>query len=87
LTLLLENRIFHPSQYVITILMVNRLSSYSKFIKPLHNAEIEQVVESQNRPLDTIYPIVYLDCIMLKIRQDKRVINKAIYLVLGMWTP
>ncbi len=31
-----------------------------------------------------IYPNVYLDCIMLKIRQDKRVINKAIYLALGI---
>src|SRR5690606_37454292 len=36
---------------------------------------IEQVHEWQNRPLDPIYPIVYLDCIVLKIRQDKRVIN------------
>jgi putative transposase len=31
-----------------------------------------------------VYPIVYLDCIVLKIRQDKRVINKAIYLALGV---
>jgi transposase-like protein len=48
------------------------------------NAVIEEVIEWQNRPLDTVYPIVYLDCIVLKIRQDKRVINKAIYLVLGI---
>ena len=34
--------------------------------------------------LDSIYPIVYLDCIVVKIRQDKRVINKAIYLALGV---
>lgn len=31
-----------------------------------------------------MYPIVYLDCIVLKIHQDKRVINKAIYLALGI---
>jgi putative transposase len=48
------------------------------------NAVIEKVIESQSRPLDAVYPIVYLDCIVLKIRQDKRVINKAIYLVLGI---
>ena len=30
------------------------------------------------------YPIVYLDCIVVKIRQDKQVINKAIYLALGV---
>jgi len=35
-----------------------------------------------NRPLDSVYPIVYLDCLVVKIRQDKQVINKAIYLAL-----
>ena len=48
------------------------------------NAVIEQVVEWQSRPLDAVYPIVYLDCIVLKIRQDKQVINKSIYLALGV---
>ena len=37
-----------------------------------------------NRPLDAIYPIVYFDCIVIKIRQDKQVINKSIYLALGI---
>jgi len=41
-------------------------------------------VEWQSRPLDAVYPIVYLDCIVLKSRQDNRVINKAIYLALGV---
>ena len=44
----------------------------------------QTVVEWQSRPLDAIYPIVYLDCIVVKIRQDKQVINKAIYLALGI---
>ncbi len=48
------------------------------------DAVISQVVEWQARPLDSVYPIVYLDCIVLKIRQDKRVINKAVYLALGV---
>lgn len=57
----------------------------------------EEVTLWQNRPLDEIYPIVYLNAIRIKVRQDGRVINKAIYLaigvnldglkeVLGMWT-
>jgi transposase-like protein len=45
---------------------------------------MQQVVQWQSRPLDTTFPIVYMDCIVLKIRQDKRVINKAIYLALGI---
>ena len=43
---------------------------------------MEKVIEWQNRPLYAVYPIIYLDCIVLKILQDKHVINKAIYLVL-----
>ena len=50
------------------------------------NAVIEQVIEWQSRPLDAIYPIVYLDCIVVKVRQDKRVINKSIFLALGINT-
>ena len=45
---------------------------------------LEQVQQWQSRPLDAVYPIVYLDCIHVNIRQDKRVINKAIYLALGI---
>ena len=48
------------------------------------DAVIEQVIEWQSHPLDAIYPIVYLDCIVVKVRQDKQVINKAIYLALGV---
>lgn len=55
-------------------------------ISRVTNAVIEQVVEWQSRPLDAIYPIVYLDCIVLKIRQDKRVINKSIFLAWGINT-
>ncbi|MBE0459959.1 IS256 family transposase (plasmid) [Pseudoalteromonas sp. KG3] len=48
------------------------------------SAVMEQVTEWQSRPLDAIYPIVYLDCLVVKIRQDKRVIKKSIYLALGI---
>ena len=53
-------------------------------ISKVTDAVIEQVVEWQSRPLDEIYPIVYLDCLVVKIRQDRRVINKAVYLALGV---
>ena len=56
----------------------------ASLISKVTDAVIEQVVEWQSRPLDTVYPIVYLDCIVVKIRQDKRVINKAVYLALGV---
>jgi len=53
-------------------------------ISKVTNAVIEEVTEWQSRPLDPVYPIIYLDCIVVKIRQDKRVINKAFYLALGV---
>jgi putative transposase len=56
----------------------------ASLISKVTNAVIEQVVEWQSRPLDSVYPIVYLDCIVVKIRQDKRVINKSVYLALGV---
>lgn len=53
-------------------------------ISKVTDAVMDRVTEWQSRPLDAIYPIVYLDCIVVKIRQDKQVINKAIYLALGV---
>jgi putative transposase len=60
-------------------------------------AVTEEIRLWQNRPLDEVYPIIYLDAIRVKVRHDGRVINKAVYLaiavtmngvkeVLGMWT-
>ncbi|MDP0589331.1 MAG: transposase [Candidatus Endonucleobacter bathymodioli] len=40
-----------------------------------------EVIACQTPPLDPVYAIVYPDCIVVKIRQDKQVINKAIYLI------
>ena len=38
----------------------------------------------QSRPLDRVYPILYLDGIVVKVRQDNRVINKTIHVALGV---
>ena len=46
----------------------------------------EQVIAWQNRPLDRLYPIMYLDCIVVKVHEDKRVINKSVYVALGINT-
>lgn len=42
------------------------------------------VQEWQARPLDSIYPVVFLDGIVFKVRKDARVINKCVYSVLGI---
>jgi putative transposase len=53
-------------------------------ISTVTEAVIEEVKTWQNRPLDTVYPIVYLDALVVKIKENKQVINKAIHLVLGI---
>ncbi|HID7484212.1 TPA: IS256 family transposase [Morganella morganii] len=55
-------------------------------ISKVTDAVTEQVTEWQNRPLDAVYPIVYMDCIVVKVRQDGSVINKAVFLALGVNT-
>ena len=53
-------------------------------ISNVTNEVIDEVKAWQSRPLDKVYPIVYLDALVIKIRQDKRIINKAFYLALGV---
>ncbi len=53
-------------------------------ISKVTDAVIDEVVAWQARPLEEIYPIIYLDCIVVKCHQDKRVINKSIYLALAI---
>lgn len=38
----------------------------------------------QNRPLESIYPIIYFDGIVFKSRKDNQIINKCVYSVLGI---
>ena len=65
-------------------------------ISQVTDAVTEEVRLWQNRPLDDIYPIVYLDAVRIKVKHNGSIITKAVYLaiavtmegvkdVLGMW--
>lgn len=56
----------------------------SSLISRVTDRVMEQVTAWQSRPLDALYPIVYLDCIVLKVRHNQRVINQSLYLALGV---
>jgi putative transposase len=45
---------------------------------------IDAVKEWQSRPLDDVYPIVYLDAIVVKVVENKKVIKKAVNIALGI---
>ena len=44
----------------------------------------EEVKTWQNRSLDVVYPIVYLDALQVKIREAGQVQNRAIYVAIGI---
>ena len=46
----------------------------------------QDAIEWQNRPLEEVYPIVWMDAIVFKVRDNSRVVNKAIYIAVGLNT-
>jgi putative transposase len=53
-------------------------------ISNVTDAVMEEVKAWQARPLEELYPIVYLDALMVKVRDEGHIQNKAIYVVLGV---
>ena len=53
-------------------------------ISSVTDAVLDEVKAWQARPLDALYPIVYLDCIHVKVRDTGAVRVKAVYLALGV---
>lgn len=45
---------------------------------------LPEVKEWQSRPLDPVYPFIFMDAIHYKIREDGRIINRAAYVALGV---
>ena len=44
----------------------------------------DEVTEWQDRPLEAIYPIIWLDAIAVKVHQDRQIVKKSIYVALGV---
>ncbi len=53
-------------------------------ISQVTDAVLEDVTAWRSRPLDALYPIVYLDALMVKTRDHGHIVNKAVYLALGV---
>lgn len=53
-------------------------------ISNVTEAVMDEVRAWQNRPLEAVYPIAYFDCLQVKVRDNGRVVNKAVYLALGV---
>ena len=53
-------------------------------ISQVTEAALDEAKTWQSRPLEAIYPLVWLDGIVIKVQQDKRVINKSAHIILGV---
>lgn len=53
-------------------------------ISQVTDAVLDEVRAWQERPLDAIYPVVWLDGLVLKVRHGKQVLNKSAHIVLGL---
>lgn len=53
-------------------------------ISRITNAVTSEVMSWQNRPLEDLYLIVWMDGIVFKVRENSKVINKTIYLAVGL---
>jgi putative transposase len=53
-------------------------------VSAVTDAVLDEVAEWQNRPLEAFYPLVFLDALRVKVRDEGTVRNKAIYVALGV---
>ena len=53
-------------------------------ISEVTDAVMEEVRTWQNRPLDPIYMVVYLDALIVKMRHEGRVENRAVFVAIGV---
>jgi len=56
----------------------------AELVSRITDAVLPELREWQSRPLDPIYPILYLDAIVVKVRTDGRVRNRPVYIALGV---
>jgi putative transposase len=79
------------------LLEIYKVEVSTALITNATEAVTDEVKAWQNRSLDALYPIVYFDAIVVKIRHEGKVTNRAIYLalainlegnkeILGMWS-
>ena len=57
--------------------------SRPNLISRVTDAVLDEVRDWQNRPLDTVYPVVFFDALRVKIRDESVVRNKAVYTAYG----
>jgi transposase-like protein len=52
-------------------------------ISRITDTVVEEMTEWRNRPLDRVYPVIFIDAIVVKVR-DGQVVNRPVYVVIGV---
>ena len=52
--------------------------------KSTRSVDVDELRAWQSRPLDAVYPLLYLDAIVVKVREDRVVVNRPVYIALGV---
>ena len=60
------------------------LQTIKEMVSKITDKILPQVKEWQSRPLNPVYPFVFMDCIHYKVREDGRILSRAAYVVLGV---
>lgn len=56
----------------------------AEMVSKITDKILPEIKEWQSRPLNSVYPFIFMDCIHYKIREDGRILNRAAYIVLGV---
>ena len=56
----------------------------AEMVSKITDKILPEVKEWQSRPLNPVYPFVFMDCIHYKVREDGRILSRAAYIVLGV---
>lgn len=58
----------------------------AEMVSKITDRILPEIKEWQSRPLNPIYPFVFMDCIHYKVKDEGRIVSKAAYIVLGVTT-
>ena len=56
----------------------------AEMISKITDKILPEIKEWQARPLNPVYPFVFMDCIHYKVREDGRILSRAAYVIMGV---
>ena len=56
----------------------------AEMVSKITDSVLPMVSEWQNRPLESTYSFIFLDAIHYKVREEKQIVNKAVYVAIGV---